>query len=118
MHNKYKKYCTIHNTDTVAYTTHSGSYSTERKKEVHRLHTGTQQLQRYTTSTAVHNTYMTQKHLGYLSDKLMISVLILSSRHFNISVLGVVVRGAKKHYEDRTNLEYFTAKELYSTVEV
>jgi len=29
---------------------------------------------------------------------IMISALILSSRHINISVLGVVVRGAKKHY--------------------
>jgi len=28
----------------------------------------------------------------------MISALILSSRHFIISVLGVVVRGVKKHY--------------------
>jgi len=27
---------TIHNKDTVAHATHSGSYSTERKKEVHR----------------------------------------------------------------------------------
>jgi len=53
-HNKCKKYCTIHNTDTVAYATHSDSYSTERKKKVHRLHTGTQQLQWYTTFTAVH----------------------------------------------------------------
>jgi len=26
MYNKYKKYCTIHNTDTVAYATHSGYY--------------------------------------------------------------------------------------------
>jgi len=36
----------IHNTDTVAYTTHSGSYSTERKTEVHRYTytRGTQQL--------------------------------------------------------------------------
>jgi len=56
-HNKYKKYCAIHNTDTVAFTTHSGSYSTERKKEVHQLHMW------YTTITAVHSTYMAQKHL-------------------------------------------------------
>jgi len=81
MPNKYKNTVyTIHNTDTVAYATHSGSYSTERKKEVHWLHTGAQQLQQYATFTAVHNTYMTQKHLGYLNVKLlqprMISVLI------------------------------------------
>jgi len=44
-----KKYCIIHNTDTVAYATHSGSYSTEHKKEVHRLHMW------YTTITAIHN---------------------------------------------------------------
>jgi len=69
---------------TVAYATHSGSYSTERKKEVHRLHTGTQQLQWYTTFTAVHSTCMTQKHLGLPERQVastMISVLILSSRH-------------------------------------
>jgi len=65
-----KKYCTIHNTDTVAYTTHSGSYSTECKKGS-TLHTGTQKLQRYTTFTVVHNTYKTQKHLGYLKVKLL-----------------------------------------------
>jgi len=53
-----KKYCTIHNTHTVAYATHSGIYSTERKKEVHWLHTGTQQLQWYATFTAVHSTYV------------------------------------------------------------
>jgi len=35
MHNKYKKYFTILNTDTVAYATHNGSYSTECKKEIH-----------------------------------------------------------------------------------
>jgi len=58
MHNKY---CTIHNTDTVAYATRSGSYPTECKNEVHW----------YTTITAVHNTYMKQKHLGYLNVKLL-----------------------------------------------
>jgi len=70
----------MHNTDTVAYATHSGSYSTECKKEVHRLHTGThvvhnnysgtQHSQRYTT-------HMPQKHLGYLNVKLL-SVVLLS----------------------------------------
>jgi len=43
----------------------------------------------------------TQKHLARLPEShvasIMISVLILSST-FNISVLGVVVRGTKKHY--------------------
>jgi len=28
MYNKYKKYYTIHNTDTVAYAMHSGYYTT------------------------------------------------------------------------------------------
>jgi len=39
------------NTDTVAYATHSGSYSTERKKEVHQLHTGTHVVQNNYSST-------------------------------------------------------------------
>jgi len=44
------------------------SYSTERKTEVHYtlVHNTT-----ITTFTAVHNTYMTQKHLGYLNVKLL-----------------------------------------------
>jgi len=105
MYNKYNKYCTIHNTDVVAYATHSGSYSTERRKEVHLLHTGTHVV--YTTITVVHNIYSGAQHIHdretfRLPERqvstTMISVLILSSRHFNISVLGVVVRGAKKHY--------------------
>jgi len=75
MHNEYKKYYTIYNRDTVVYVIHSGSYSTECKKEVNQVHTGTQQLQWYTTFTMVHITYMTQKNLGYLKVKL-ISVLI------------------------------------------
>jgi len=68
-----KKYCTIHNTDTVAYATHSGSYSTECKKKytTHWYTHGTQQLQRYTAFTVVHNTNMTQKHLRYLKVKLL-----------------------------------------------
>jgi len=95
MHNKYKKYCTIHNTDTVAYATHSGNYSTECKKEVHLLHTGTH---------VVHNNYSGTQHMHDTETfrlperqvaSTMISVLILYSRHFNISVLRVVVRG---HY--------------------
>jgi len=53
MHNKY---CTIHNTDTVVYATHSGSYSTECKKEVH-----------YTPVhmwyTAVHNIHSGAQHI-------------------------------------------------------
>jgi len=73
MHNKYKKYCTIHNTDTVAYATHSGSYSTERKKEVHYTHW-------YTTITAAHNIHNGVQHtqVGYLKVKpsTMLSVLI------------------------------------------
>jgi len=70
---KYKKYCTIHNTDTVAYATHSGSYSAEckRKYTTHWYICGTQQLQQYTTFTAMYNTYMSQKYLGYLNVKLL-----------------------------------------------
>jgi len=49
MYNKYKKYCT--NTDTVAYATYSGSYSTEHKKEVNYILVHTW----YTTITAVHS---------------------------------------------------------------
>jgi len=56
MHNKYKKYCTIHNTDTVEYATHSGS--THWYTTINMVHN-------------VHNTYMTQKHLGYLKVKLL-----------------------------------------------
>jgi len=78
MHNKY---CTIHNTDTEAYITHSGSYLTERKKEVHYtlVHTW------YTTITAVHNIHSGAQHIqtfglpeGQIAST-MISVLILSS---------------------------------------
>jgi len=38
----------------------------KRKYTVHWYTCSTQQLQRYATFTAVHNTYMTQKHLVYL----------------------------------------------------
>jgi len=85
---QYNKYCTIHNTDTVACTTHSGSYSTghKRKYTTHWYTCGTQQLQRCTTFIAVHNTYMTQKPLGYLNIKL--PQPWFQYKHFNISVLG------------------------------
>jgi len=81
MYNKYKKYCTIHNTDSVAYATHSGSYSTEHKKEVHYtlVHTW------YTTITAVHNIYSGAQHIhdtetfGLPERQVASSVLILSS---------------------------------------
>jgi len=76
-----KKYCTIHNTDTVAYATHSGSYSTEHKKEIYYTlwyTRGTQQLQWYTIFTVVHNAHMTQKNLGYL-EVMLLQPLILSS---------------------------------------
>jgi len=62
-HNNAKqmqKYCTTHNTDAVAYATHSGSYSTECKKEVHQLHTGTHW---YTTITTVHNIHSGAQHI-------------------------------------------------------
>jgi len=58
----------------------------------------------YTTITAVNNIHSGAQHIHYtetfrLPERqvtlTMISVLIL---HFNISVLGVVVRGVKKHY--------------------
>jgi len=48
MHNNYKIYCIVHNTDTVAYATHSDSYSTECKKEVH--------------YTLIHNNYSGTQH--------------------------------------------------------
>jgi len=58
----------------------------------------------YTTITAVHNIrsgaqYIHDTETFRLPEHQFAStVLIFSSRHFNISVLGVVVRGAKKHY--------------------
>jgi len=53
-YNNAKKYCTIHNTDTVAYTAHTMvATQTERKKEVHQLHTGTHM---------VHNNYSGTQH--------------------------------------------------------
>jgi len=69
----------------------------------------------YTAIAAVHNIHSGAQHIHDTETfrlrelqvaSTMISVLILYSRHFNISVLGVVVRGAKKYYvnEDRTNL--------------
>jgi len=79
MHNKYKKYFTIHYTNTVAYTTHSSSYSIECKKEVYYtlvhtthavVHNNYSGAKRCTKFIAVHNTYMTQNHLGYLKVKL------------------------------------------------
>jgi len=66
-----KKYCTIQNTDTVAYATHNGSYSTERKKEVHYTQVHNSYSGNYTTFKAVHNTYVAQKHLGYLKVELL-----------------------------------------------
>jgi len=80
-HNNAQKYCTIHNTDSVAYVTHSGSYSTECKKEVHYtlVHTW------YTTITAVHNIQSGAQHIhdtetfGLPEGSTIISVLILSS---------------------------------------
>jgi len=84
MHNKYKKYCTIHNTDIVAYATLSDSYSTECKKEVHY----TLVHMWYTTITAVHNIHSSAQHIhdtetfglpeGEVAST-MISVLILPS---------------------------------------
>jgi len=41
---------------------------------------------------------MTQKHLSYVPECQVASTMISVLAHFNISVLGVVVRGAKKHY--------------------
>jgi len=85
MHNKYKKYCTIHNTNTVVYTAHSGSYSTEckRKYTTHWYTRGTQQLQRYTTFTAAHNIQSGAQHIqdtetfGHQVASIMISLLAL-----------------------------------------
>jgi len=87
MYNKYKKYCTIHNTDTVAYATHSGSYSTQKGS--------TPATHWYTTITAVHNIHSSAQHIHdteifRLPERQVASTMI--------SVLVVVVRGAKKHY--------------------
>jgi len=55
MYNKYKKYCTIHNTDAVAYATHSGSYSTECKRK-YTTHW-------YTKITVIHNIHSGAQHM-------------------------------------------------------
>jgi len=74
----------------------------------------------YTKITAVHNIHSGAQHIydtepfrlpEHQVASTMISVLILFSQHFNISVLGVVVRGAKEHYVN-VKAEYFMAKEL------
>jgi len=75
-HNNTKKYCTtVYKTqDTVAYTTHSGSYSMNAKRK-YITHW-------YTIFTAVHNRYMTQKNFRLPECQVastMISVLIMSS---------------------------------------
>jgi len=49
----------MHNTGTVTYATHSGSYSTERKKEVHY----TLVHMWYTTITVVHNIQSGVQHI-------------------------------------------------------
>jgi len=55
---------------------------------VHNIHSGAQQI--YDTETF----RLPERQVA--STK--ISVLILSSQHFRISVLGVVIRGVKKQY--------------------
>jgi len=94
--------CTIntqHRHCSVA--THSGSYSTERIKEVHYSYT----LDRYTKITVVHNIHSSTRHIhdtetfGLPEGQVvstMILVLILSSTSIS-QCYGVVVRGAKKH---------------------
>jgi len=76
----------------------SCSYSTECKKEVHYT------LVHKTTITVVHNIHSGAQHIHdtethdtetfRLPERHDFSI----SRHFNISVLGVVIKGAKKHY--------------------
>jgi len=76
MYNKYKKYCT--NANNVAYATHSGSYSTEHKKEVNYTR-GTQNYsgkQRFTTHMQDTETFGLPE--GQVAST-MISVLILFS---------------------------------------
>jgi len=115
--------CTINTKNTVLYTTQTLQHtqhtvvatqlnpSEGSTPATHWYTRGTQQLQQYTTITVVHSIYNGAKHINdtetfKLSERqvevasTMISALILStsSRHFNISVLGAVVRGAKKHY--------------------
>jgi len=123
MHNKYKKHCTIHNTDTVAYTTHSGNYSTERKWRKYIGYTcGTQQLQQYKAFTAVHNTYMTQKNLGYQNIKMLQPWF----QYYFVSVAGtstVLGVGGGKGREETLCLFFKTEQTLStllvpSTVEV
>jgi len=90
----YTQSCTIHNADTVAYTTHSGSYSTECKKEVVlNNYSGTQHSQWCTTRTT-HRYILATRTSSYFNHDFSINFV----KHFNISVLGVVVRGTKKHY--------------------
>jgi len=80
----------LHNTDTVAYATHSGNYSTERKKEAH--------------YTLVHNNYSSTQYSQHVHDTETFRTSscfnhdFSISQLFNISVLGMVVKGAKKHY--------------------
>jgi len=83
-----KNYCTIYNIDTVAYATHSGSYS-KRKYTTHW----------YTTITAVHNIHSGAQHIHDTETfALPEGQVALTMISVYISVLGVVVRGAKKHY--------------------
>jgi len=90
-------------------------------KEVHQLHMW------YKTITAVHSihsahSYMTQKHLGYRSVKLLQPcfqyLFCLADTSTGISVLGVVVRGAKKHYVNVKTEKTLSTLLVPSTVEV
>jgi len=75
LYNKYKKYGTMHNTDTVAYATRSGSYVIERKRK-YTKHC-------YTTITVVHNIHSDAQHIHDTETfrlpvaSIMISVLAL-----------------------------------------
>jgi len=86
MYDKYKKYCTIHNTDTQ-HTVIATQLNTKRK---------------YTTITVVHNIYSGVQHIHETETfglpEGQIASTMISVSLTGISVLGVVVRGAKKHY--------------------
>jgi len=59
-----QKYCTIHNTDTVAYATHSGSYTRlNAKRSTPATHLYTLVHMWYTTITVVHNIHNGAQHI-------------------------------------------------------
>jgi len=72
----------------------TGRYCTQLNAKGSTLHTGTQQLQRYITFTVVHNIHSGAQHIHYTETFGLLEGQVIS---VYISVLGVVVRSAKKH---------------------